>query len=773
MTAPVQRNNPYVGLPPFQEEDALYFYGREPQTAALLDILRQHRFLGVLGSSGSGKSSLVRAGLLPALRGGFLVDERDAWHIATMRPGAAPYENLCAQLLQALDEPAGAEAAAALAQDLRDRHLDALLDFLKPRLRPNANLLLVVDQFEEIFAYRGRDRDESSDEQSAERRRKSARRRAEAAEFVDLLLALGRQQVLPVYLVLTMRTDFLGDCDLFYGLPEALNQGRFLVPRMGREQLRDAVECPALLMGASVSPRLTDHVLNELGDRFDRLPVLQHALLRTWDAWDAQGRIGPLDLHHFNDGAGGLDGALDKDAENALKTLEDQAGAVQRVFQRLTKTDHARRRLRNPTRTSKLMAAAGVHRATVDRIVAVFQGEGRNFLFSADDGQPDDPRIDIAHESLIRQWKTLSRWVDEEALARDEYLELVAKARKHELGRALPLQGPELQLALEWRERVAPTPSWAERYSAGEGDFTRMLKHLGEGLAARRNRDAEQEWGRAWARWAGLLIAVALIFGLLLLDWKMLDRASLVEAIVALRGDGKLVTTLDGFVNWLDRLAELSSNLNLLILFVFLGVFLWAFVKLKHLHRRLALPRIHERIIGLEELRQGPPALLEVAGRPGRPPYADWKARLRGFLFDASRQSVVMAICYGLIFWLVDIAQDLGWDPTDQELQRLSFSFFAAMLALNLWLAVRPLVLNDQATWGMRRAGVYRTDLFGRRLTPRRATLWYLSRIPCFLLCYGFGFLTQPFTPRRQTAADWLGSTVVLVGKPPADEPQA
>src|SRR5271165_5239765 len=150
-----------------------------------------------------------------------------------------------------------------------------------------------------------------------------------------------------------MRTDFLGGCDLFRGLPEALNRSRYLVPRMSRERLRDAVECPVLIEGADASPRLLDQLLNELGDRFDRLPLLQHALQRTWAEWQAAGCIGPLDLRHY-EAAGGIEGALDQDAENAMEGLD--AAVVARVFKRLTDTDRSGRRVRSPARVNELMA---------------------------------------------------------------------------------------------------------------------------------------------------------------------------------------------------------------------------------------------------------------------------------------------------------------------------------------------------------------------------------------------------------------------------------
>jgi len=141
------RANPYVGLRPFFALDSLYFYGREQQIEELLEILRQHRFLGVVGSSGSGKSSLVRAGLLPGLLGGFLVQDRDRWRSVQMKPGDAPIGNLCAGLLGAMGVKATPEAAAPLEQDIREGHTGAVIEFLSTRLERNANLFLLVDQF--------------------------------------------------------------------------------------------------------------------------------------------------------------------------------------------------------------------------------------------------------------------------------------------------------------------------------------------------------------------------------------------------------------------------------------------------------------------------------------------------------------------------------------------------------------------------------------------------------------------------------------------------
>src|SRR4029078_1244661 len=136
---------------------------------------------------------------------------------------------------------------------------------------PGTNLLVVVDQFEELFRYRqqGVDSEET------------------APPFVNLLLAAREQAECPVYVAITMRSDYLGDCSEIPGLAEAVNAGEYLIPRLQRDQKRDAIEKPIGGGGAKISPLLVQRLLNEVGDDPDQLPVLQHALMRMWDAWSA------------------------------------------------------------------------------------------------------------------------------------------------------------------------------------------------------------------------------------------------------------------------------------------------------------------------------------------------------------------------------------------------------------------------------------------------------------------------------------------------------
>jgi WD40 repeat protein len=474
-------DNPYVGLRPFDRDDSFYFFGRREQTAETLESLFESHFLAVVGSSGCGKSSLIRAGLIPALLGGFLVEDRAEWRIGVMRPGDAPLRHL----VEALTD--GEEEQTELLSAIGERHIDAVVDYVRPVLGESANQLLLIDQFEEIFSFRGGDGARKVD-LGRDERLEQRRRRSEAADFVDLIVGLSARDDLPLYTVTTMRTDFLGDCDVFYGLPEAMNRGRYLVPRLTRQQLREAIEGPALLSGTALAPRLLDQLLNELGDRFDRLPVLQHALMRTWDAWNQSGTSGPIDQQHF-EAAGTLENALSKHAEEGIE--EEDLDATKRIFQRLTDTDAGSRRVRRPSSLDDLVDVSGLDRDGVLAILERFRGGGRHFVYVSRGSSGDDARVDISHESLIRQWERLREWVDAERDSRDRFAELVKGARRRAEGRTSLLQDPDLQIQLDWRERRTPDAVWAKRYSRKSDDFEvamEFLEHSDEAARAAKRR---------------------------------------------------------------------------------------------------------------------------------------------------------------------------------------------------------------------------------------------------------------------------------------------
>src|SRR5215470_14043325 len=454
--------NPFVGLRPFESEEAYLFFGRNEQSVELMKKLHQRRFIGVVGSSGCGKSSLIRAGLIPKLKAGFLVGERDQWVIAKMKPGDAPFLRLADGLVHCVASDAESGVMTSLpssfpsgprtwelAQKIRIAEMSAVVEYLKPKLEiANANLLLLVDQFEEVINFGLKS--------------KNPAKREEAESFVSLMLGLTEQRALPIYVVMTMRSDFLGECDNFHGLPEALNRSQYLVPRLTRKQRQLAVEGPVRLCGRKITPRLLDCVLNDAGDQSDQLPVMQHALMRTWEKCSLSGDK-EIDLPHY-EAAGKVKSALSNDAEKALDGLSpDELEIAKRMFQALTATDQDNRRTSHPSHFTQLLAVTGATPEQLDKVIERFMGGGRSFLVR---DKSDDPLISISHESLIRQWNTLNDWINEELDSIDIYTRLADAAARYEKqpGKGRLWRDPELEEALSWRERRNPNQAWAARY---------------------------------------------------------------------------------------------------------------------------------------------------------------------------------------------------------------------------------------------------------------------------------------------------------------------
>ena len=242
--------NPYPGLRPFLPHEEHLFFGRDLQVDGMIAKLERTRFLAVVGTSGSGKSSLVNCGLRPALSRGRMVSAGPAWCFAPFRPGNRPIRALAQALADALKLPApdvGRFSAADFVENtLRSSPLGLIDVCAEAGLPPGTQLLVIVDQFEELFRYR------------ALAARPDAPADADgdpATAFVNLLLE-ARAQDAPIHIVLTMRSDFLGDCARFAGLPEAINQGQYLVPRMSRDERRAAIAGPARVCGADIAPTL-------------------------------------------------------------------------------------------------------------------------------------------------------------------------------------------------------------------------------------------------------------------------------------------------------------------------------------------------------------------------------------------------------------------------------------------------------------------------------------------------------------------------------------
>jgi hypothetical protein len=474
---------PYPGLRPYEPDEAHLFFGRDQQVLELLRRLRVNRFLAVVGTSGCGKSSLVRAGLMPALFGGFMAGGGSSWRIAVMKPGSEPVKNLaealCTGDVLGEDSPGIVEdgiAPAMFAETTLRRGPLGLVELVRhTRLPAGESLLVVVDQFEEVFRFRS----------------SGAGREDDAAALVKLLLEASRQQELSIFVILTMRSDFLGECPRFRGLPEAINDGQYLVPRLNRDQIRDAITGPANVGGAEVAPRIVQRLLGEAGEDPDQLPQLQHALMRTWDRWRQCGASGPLDVEHY-EWTGGIANALSLHADEAHSQLSgDHARAIARkLFQRLTEKSERYSDVRRPGSLGEICAVAEAPEPEVREVIETFREGSRSFLMPpASVALRDETVLDISHESLIRVWGRLRAWVDEESRAAVQWQRLAQSAEWYERGDASLLVEPELSRTLEWWESWKPNEAWAKRYGGG---FERVKSFLAESRREDEARQAEE-----------------------------------------------------------------------------------------------------------------------------------------------------------------------------------------------------------------------------------------------------------------------------------------
>jgi hypothetical protein len=500
--------NPFPGLRPFEPDEDHLFFGREQEIDDLLRRLGTRRFLSVVGTSGSGKSSLVRSGLIPSLHSGSSVKAGSSWRVAVLRPGEDPIGGLAAAL-DATDVLGGTAVDTALAGTGRVM-LDAtlrrgslgLIDAVRmARIPPDDNVLIVVDQFEELFRF--------------QRSRHIANAHDEAVAFVKLLLDGVAQQELPIYVVLTMRSDFIGDCMSYPGLPEAINDSVYLVPRMTRDELRSAITGPVAVAGGKIAPRLVLRMLNDMGDDQDQLPLLQHVLMRTWDHWMARrSAAASIDLMDY-EAVGTLHDALSRHADEAYAETgsEERRRTAMLMCKALTDTFSDPRGVRRPTTVADLATICAVDESEVMAIVEIFRRPGRSFLVPPP-AVPLTSRsiIDISHESLMRCWRQLMEWAREERASAAQYARLSREATWFSEGAAGLWDDPELELGLRWRDANKPTAAWARQFDESEDGFARAMDFLDRSSAERQREKAERRAGRirrlqiAWGTAIALLV---------------------------------------------------------------------------------------------------------------------------------------------------------------------------------------------------------------------------------------------------------------------------
>jgi len=443
VTAPAEAiRNPYKGLRAFLEADAADFFGREVVTQRLLRRLEEDRpgsrFLAVVGPSGSGKSSVVRAGLVPALRRGSLPGS-ERWYVIDMLPGAHPLRELESALLGLAVAP-----PPSLLDELEGdtRGLLRAVDRILPD--PDAELLIVLDQLEEVFTLI-----EDEDER---------------LHILESLRAAATEAGSRVRIVATLRADFFDQPLSVRGFGDLLAQRTEAITPMSPEELERAIVAPAERTGLAVEPRLLAAMVADVVDRPGALPLLQFTLTELAERRED----GVLTLVGYRR-IGGVSGALARRAEQLFEGMNEGArDACRQVFLRLVTLGEGSDDTRRRVRRSELQPLTDAR--TLDGVLDAF---GRHRLLSFDrDPATREPTVEIAHEALLGAWDRLSGWIDE---ARDDIRtqrRLAAAVSEWEAAERDPsylLRGARLDQVHEWVGTTTLALSDADRAYVAEG----------------------------------------------------------------------------------------------------------------------------------------------------------------------------------------------------------------------------------------------------------------------------------------------------------------
>lgn len=497
--------NPFPGLRPFSIEDSHLFFGREGQIDEILQKLYDHRSVSVIGYSGSGKSSLMYCGVIPVLYGGFMTKAGPHWKVIITRPGTAPIDNLTNDALNFLIKEGRINEAdrqshkAIISSTLRSGS-DGLIQLTKYlQTHPSENVFFFIDQFEELFRFKELGNDENINE---------------VTSYVNLLLSTVAQQVIPAFVALSMRSDFIGECASISGLTQMINDSNYLVPQMSRDQKRVAIEGPVAVGGGKISQRLVKRLLNDIGDNQDQLPILQHALMRTWDYWIANREPSePMDIRHYN-AIGRISQALSLHANEAYDELSIKEKEIaELLFKTITEKNSENLELRRPGKVSQIAELAQVSEEQVIDVVEKFRKPGRSFLMpGVHVPLKGDSIIELSHESLMRIWTRLSTWVEEEFESAAMYKRVSDAAAMYQIGKTSLWRPPDLQLALNWQKKQRPTRTWAQRYDAA---FERAIVFLDTSRityeAELKNQEMLQRRMLGRARITNLILALLLL----------------------------------------------------------------------------------------------------------------------------------------------------------------------------------------------------------------------------------------------------------------------
>ena len=507
-------DNPFPGLRSFDVENASMFFGRADTVRELEEKLRSNRFVTVLGNAGVGKSSVVRAGLLPALVSDISTQTDSRYSILIMRPGIDPIGNLARAIGDMREDgPDLPNVDVGLRYTKIESTLRSSERGLVNALRPTensatANYLLFIDQFEELF---WQYQDERTKDKQADR-----------SHFIRLLIDASTQENVELNIITTMRTDFLAECSVIAGLSSVINPGMHLLSPLRSEEYRLAITGPLEVSQTKITSGLVTELLENIDGQYDDghydiLPLFQQALHCTWNNWShSSSPDQPLDLMHYH-AIGGITECVSQPIERAFQELPDQQHKLltEHIFKRFARVGPNVRLLPTVATVAELCGSA---QASVQEIADVMDrlSNGDYPYFNIRDGGSlrADSLVELVHETIVDCWPRAREWTAEEAHAVNIYLRLCEKSADHERNQAGLLTNPELRDCLDWERNSQPHEGWAIRY---DSTFQQAMQYL-QASAENEETPRQEAEPLVWRKRTPVKIA-AVALGLAFVVW--------------------------------------------------------------------------------------------------------------------------------------------------------------------------------------------------------------------------------------------------------------
>jgi len=468
MSSLVQIPSVLPGLHHFDDSNLELFFGRKRQVDDLLSIIQEGRFIGIVGPEGAGKTSLIKAGLVPALKNGFTGAAGRDWSFCYCRPGITPIENLASALSEKYvlgdQEKGSLEMDDEIVKLMRKDHSGILNAVSKYSISGDGNLLIIIDQFEDIFDL-------------AEKGKVGLAWEQEIALFLNNIAKAIASKNTSIYVLISMQSDFIPLLYNFRVLHEHISKGLYSVPNFRQDDFHHIISGSLLHLGY----KITDDALNYIEEGFNQdlrnLPMVQLLLKKiqlTYPHEDAE-VLTELTLSNIKK-FGELEGIVEKDLDqyfNQLPIFDQQV--LELLFRNITQPGEGLK-MKKPRTLKEINDVIGVEKNELVRVITDLKNKEEAILDVIEPYQKnvshfkeayisDSAVINLSNNHLIKNWPNLIRWIAEEKESTDTYIRLSESAKLFQQGQTGYLRPPDLDLVMAWFDKVQPKKIWADQFN--------------------------------------------------------------------------------------------------------------------------------------------------------------------------------------------------------------------------------------------------------------------------------------------------------------------